>query len=119
MRDRLLDPFGRTRLPGDFSREGRIALINEVAQALLDGRTPTREGALFVGAALGTWLREGGRCGALERDFLRVAAPPRSTLTAGRMFQRMQAAEGSACRATPEVDVDTMPGIDDEPSTES
>jgi hypothetical protein len=84
----LHDPFGRAGIPRDFDRAGRVRLIAEVAAALLDGRDPGRVAALFVGGALEAWLQEGGRVGDLERVFLKVAAPERSRLTPGRLWER-------------------------------
>ncbi len=91
------DPFGRSRLPADFTREDRVRLLDEVALALLEGRRPSRAAELFVGGALWSWLREGGRVGSLERDFLKVTAPRRSTLTARRLWERERS---STCRGT-------------------
>ena len=65
----LLDPFNRTRLPGDFSREGRIALLGEAFSALLRGEMPSPEAAMFLGGAGLAWLESGG---SLERDHFRV-----------------------------------------------
>lgn len=72
------DPFGRSALPPTFSREDRVRLLREVADALIAGRAPGRAAALFVGGALDAWLRGGGGLGALERDHLRVT-PPRGS----------------------------------------
>jgi hypothetical protein len=113
------DPFRRTCIPPDFSRAGRVALIEEVGRALVEGRQPSREAALFVGAALSAWLCEGGRCGALERDFLRVAAPHRSTLTPCRLWQRMRDTDGSSGRATSDEQADTMDSIDNDADSTS
>lgn len=96
------DPFGRSRLPADFTREDRVRLLDEVALALLEGRRPSRAAELFVGGALWSWLREGGRCGDLERLYLRVAAPWRSTLTPSRLWER------STLRRTAGDDVGTI-----------
>ena len=63
------DPFGRSRLPGDISPEGRVRLIDQLAEDLLSLRMPSPEAALFVGAALTAWLEDGG---ALDRDHFRV-----------------------------------------------
>ncbi|MCL4182155.1 MAG: hypothetical protein KJ011_01755 [Burkholderiaceae bacterium] len=72
----------------DFSREDRVRLIAEAAEALLDGRLPRPAARLFVGGALQAWLREGGRCGALERDFLKVTQRQRSRLSPQRLYAR-------------------------------
>lgn len=82
------DPFGRSALPAGFSREGRVRLIAEAAEALLDGRLPSAPARLFVAGALQAWLREGGRCGALEKDYLRVTQRERSRLTPQRLYAR-------------------------------
>lgn len=70
-----------------------MRLVAEAAEALLAGRLPDPAARLFLGGALAAWLRDGGRLGALERDFLRVAAPRRSTMTPSRVW-------ASTCRAT-------------------
>jgi hypothetical protein len=98
------DPFGRSALPPDFSREHRIQLIGEAAQALLQGRLPSPAARLFIGGALDAWLQQGGRLGALERDFLKVSAPARSTLTPARVHARIC----SARRATGDGEEATM-----------
>jgi hypothetical protein len=108
------DPFGRSRLPDDFSREHRLRLVDEVARALVSGEVPSRPAALLVGGALLSWMQQGGTLGALERDFLKVAAPHRSTLTPQRLWQRMQEAECSTPRATSDEEADTMHGIDND-----
>jgi hypothetical protein len=98
------DPFGRSRLPGDFTREGRVGLIAECATALLDGRMPSREAAMFLAGGVLSWLQCGGRIGALERDYWRVAAPERSTATPARVYARSV----SARRATDDEDTGSM-----------
>lgn len=55
--------------PAALTRKGRVALLVEVANALLSGREPTREAALFVGTALDQWLKRGGN---LEKEYLQV-----------------------------------------------
>jgi hypothetical protein len=75
------------RAPARMSREGRIALIGAVAQALLDGRLPSNEARLFVGGALMAWLEQGGH---LERNFLRVRKP-QSHNTVVRVWARLRA----------------------------
>ena len=106
------DPFNRVRLPGDFSRAGRIALLAEAFKALVDGRQPSREAAMFVGAGGMAWLQEGGRIGALERDYWRVAAPERSTATPARVYAQLDA---SARRGTADIgDGPIAPNMDDE-----
>lgn len=73
----LHDPFSRARIPGDFSRSGRIALLQEAAQALIEGRTPSREAGMFLGSALSAWL---SGTGPLER-YLQVHTAPGSHAT--------------------------------------
>jgi hypothetical protein len=102
----LHDPFQRSRLPGDFSRAGRVLLLAEVFQALLAGRTPDRAAALFVAGAGMAWLEEGGATGSLERDFLRISPPHRSTLTPTRIWAR------STARATSASEVETIPAME-------
>jgi len=82
------DPFGRSRLPGDFTREGRVRLLGEAARSLLEGRLPSVEARLYLAGALLAWLEQGGRLGALERDYLRVTQRERSRLTPQRVYAR-------------------------------
>ena len=53
-----------------ITREERVRMVGEVAQALQDGRAPAAAAAAFVGAALASWLAQGG---SLESRYLRVA----------------------------------------------
>ena len=99
------DPFNRVRLPGDFSREGRVALLAEAFRALIEGRMPSQEAAMFCGAGGMAWLQEGGRCGSLERDFWRVTQTERSTATPARVYAQLEA---SARRGTAADDMGTM-----------
>jgi hypothetical protein len=66
------DPFGRTRLPAAHDRVERVRLSGEVAQALLEGRVPSRQAALFVGGALLGYLESDTKRPDLARDFLRI-----------------------------------------------
>jgi hypothetical protein len=67
------DPFSRVvRLPGDFTREGRVALVGDAAGRLLRHEALTLEQSVFLGSALAGFLENGGN---LERDYLRVSAP--------------------------------------------
>ena len=94
--------------PGVLDRRGRIRLIGEGAKALLDGRLPGRESALFIGGALLSWLQTGG---SLERDFLRVVKA-KSHHTPDVLWRfisdERQATDGSATMAatSPEQDHD-------------
>lgn len=65
-----------------------MRLLAEAADALLAGRLPDASARLFLAGALSAWLREGGRCGSLERDYLRVTQRERSRLTPQRLFAR-------------------------------
>ena len=65
-------------LPVSLSRERRIALLVEAADALLNDREVPHDAAAYVGRALANWLTHGGN---LERDFLRVSAAPGSHRT--------------------------------------
>lgn len=101
------DPFGRSSLPAGFDRAERVRLIAEAAAALLRGELPAPAARLFLAGALSAWLREGTRCGSLERDFLRVTPRERSTLTPQRLL-----AQSSASRATPDTGRDTVKSDD-------
>ncbi len=96
-----LDPFGRGALPPTFDRAGRVRLIAEAADALLKGELPEPAARLFLAGAISAWLKQGGRVGDLERTYLRVSAPPRSTMTPARLL-------ASAARATEVEESDTM-----------
>ena len=82
----MLDPFGRARLPGDFSREGRVALLGEAFSALLGGELPSPEARMFLASAGIAWLQRGG---SLERDFLRVTKP-KSHHTPAHIWRHLQ-----------------------------
>lgn len=99
------DPFNRSRLPAGFDRADRVRLIAEAAEALLEGRMPDPAARMFVGGALVAWLRDGGRIGALERDFLKVAAPRSSRHTASELWRRQCSSRG----ATHDGELGTIP----------
>ena len=80
-----------------------MRLLAELADDLLAGRMPSREAALFVAGALSAWLRDGRRCGDLERAYLRVTPREHSTVTPQRLHAR-----GSARRATADDDAATV-----------
>jgi len=68
----LADPFNRSRLPTEaLDRRARVALLKECAEALLEGRQPSRQASLFLSGALQAWLSEGGH---LTRDFFKVTS---------------------------------------------
>ena len=54
------DPFGRSRLPGDFTREGRVKLLAEAFASLLAGELPHPEARMFLASAGMAWLQRGG-----------------------------------------------------------
>jgi hypothetical protein len=81
----LNDPFNRTRLPGDFSREGRVALLGEFFQAIREGRMPSEEARIFVANGGMSWLENGGD---LLRDFWKVAAPAGSHHTPSHLWSQ-------------------------------
>lgn len=88
-------------------------MVAQAAEALLAGRLPDAPARLFLGGALQAWLREGGRCGALERDYLRVTQRERSRLTPQRLFARCaRTATGDNADGTMESST-TTPDDDD------
>ena len=103
-----LDPFGRSAMPSGFTREDRVRLIHQAAEALLAGRLPDPAARLFLAGALRAWLENGGRIGELERTYLRVAAPRRSTMTPSRVWAR----DCSTRRATDDQAGGTMGHLD-------
>lgn len=112
------DPFNRSRLPDDFSREGRVRLLAEAAAALSRGELAEPAARLFLAGALTEWLRTGGRCGSLERDFLRVTQRERSTMTPQRVLAKLSARRGTDADDSDTVQVDEsateFDGNDDE-----
>lgn len=80
------DPFGRSRLPADYSIEGRVALLGQAFEALMHGHLPAPEAAMFLGAAGMAWLREGG---SLERDYFGVVTP-KSHRTASAIWREQR-----------------------------
>lgn len=71
-------PLREQAPPRSLTRAGRVALLLEVADALLNGRKPGREAALFLASAVLSW-RDGS--GSLEAH-LRIGAPRGSHQTA-------------------------------------
>ncbi len=94
-------------MPPGFDRAARVRLIGECAHALMRGELPGDAARLFVAGALVAWLEAGGRCGSLERDYLRVTQRERSRLTPQRLYARC------ASTATPDGEAGTMPSSDD------
>ena len=82
------------RPPRSLSREGRVALLAEVADALLRGEAPGREAALFVGSALSAWLRMDGP---FERH-ARVGAPRGSHHKPSVLYARLIGDERKVAR---------------------
>jgi hypothetical protein len=81
----LHDPFNRVRLPGDFSREGRVRLLGEAFDALVRGEMPSPEACMFLAAGGIAWLEQGGD---LLGDYWKVKAPAGSHHTASALWQR-------------------------------
>ena len=71
MPDELAAALGY-RAPRSTTREGRVSLLAECADALMRGELPSREAALWLGGGLSAWLETGS--GSLDRH-LRIAAP--------------------------------------------
>ena len=80
------DPFNRSRLPQDFSREGRVALLGAAFEALMRGELPSPEARMFLASAGLAWLARGGD---LQRDYLRVVKA-QSHNTPARIWQRLK-----------------------------
>lgn len=64
--------------------------MKEVGDALIEGKMPRREAALFVGGAIEAFLREGGSL-SLDRDFLRVRGVRGSHTTAAVLSKKERA----------------------------
>ena len=64
-----------------------MALIAAVAEALLAGRMPPRDAAMFVDSALSAWLSGGGN---LEKQYLRVSAKAGSHATASALWRALR-----------------------------
>jgi hypothetical protein len=88
--------LGGSSLPEGFSREDRVRLIGDAAKALLDGRMPSREAALFLGAGLWSWLHESGNPSALVRDYWRIGAPNGSHHTPRLLWASFKGAQGES-----------------------
>lgn len=84
----LVRAMGSGNTPAALTREGRVRLLGETYQALLNGELPSREAALYVGGALTAWLANGGD---LARDYLKVVKP-KSKRTAAKIWREMQTA---------------------------
>jgi hypothetical protein len=89
------DPFARARLPlpapherTQFHRARRVALLGEAFEALLEGRMPSREAALFVAGGGLAWLEQGG---SLTKSYWRCAGPQGSHATEAELWRQLQA----------------------------
>ena len=80
------DPFNRSRLPQDFSREGRVALLGAAFEALMRGEMPSPEARMFLASAGMAWLQRGG---SLERDYLKVVKA-KSHHTPAHIWRKVQ-----------------------------
>ena len=94
--------------PAGLDREGRVRLLDEAANALLNGRLPSRESSMFLGSALSAWLARGG---SFERDYLRISAPAGSHSTPAALWREMRDQELASSRGE-QVD-DDPPILDD------
>lgn len=72
------DPFNRSRMPGDFTREDRVRLLGEFFTSIRDGVMPSLEARLFVASGALAWLEQGGD---LVRTYWKVKAPAGSHFT--------------------------------------
>lgn len=91
------DPFGRARLPHDFSREDRVRLLGEAARDLLAGESPEPAALVFLAGGLTAWLDRGGD---LLRDYWKVKAPPGSHRTPSQLWA---SSRGATAPAEPET----------------
>lgn len=94
------DPFNRTRVPRTFSREDRVRLLDEVFRALIEGRQPSREAAMFVGGGGLSWLSEGGD---LLREYWQVSAPRSSRHTPSHLWRAVCSSRGTTAGDDPDM----------------
>jgi hypothetical protein len=92
------DPFSRSRLPIDFSRAGRVRLLAEAFQALLNDRMPSPEARLFLASGGMAWLDGQGD---LLRDLWRVSGPAGSHNTPTSIWRRISSSRGATDPACP------------------
>ena len=88
----LLDPFSRSAMPRDFTREDRVRLLAEAFDALLRGEMPSDEARVFLAGGGIAWLA--GR-GDLERECWRVSAPAGSHRTPAAVWARISSSRGA------------------------
>jgi hypothetical protein len=86
------DPFDRVRLPATFDREGRVALLAEAFQALLDGELPSPAARLFLASGGMSWLE--GQWDLL-RDLWRVSGVAGSHRTAQSIWRQISSSRGA------------------------
>lgn len=90
----LMDAWG-SRPPADIDRTGRVDMVAEVFECLLDGRMPSRRAALFVAGGGLQWLRDGG---SLERTYWRISGPAGSHRTASWVYRSSRGQQDSESR---------------------
>lgn len=100
----LHDPFGRSRLPVDYSRSGRVKLLGEAFRDLLEGRMPSDEARTFLAAGGLAWLEQGGD---LLKDFWKIRGAQGSTHTPSVIWSSIDDSCSSG-RATDIDDEGTM-----------
>jgi hypothetical protein len=93
----LHDPFRQCRpgLVADFSREDRVRLLGDFADAVMRGEAPRKEVAMFVASGLAAWLDRGG---SLTRDYFRVCGVQGCTLTPSILWRRMRDGAGTSSK---------------------
>jgi hypothetical protein len=75
--------------PEHLTREGRIRMLVEVADALMASRT---EAGMFVGSGIKSWLQDGS--GDLCRDHWKITGERGSHRTAGWVWQQIASSGG-------------------------
>ena len=75
------------RAPRRYDRAGRVSLLAECAEALLAGREPSREAALFLAGGVLSWLQQGGD---LTREYWGVVGPAGSHRTPAHVWRELQ-----------------------------
>lgn len=96
------DPFGRSSLPANFTREERVLAVGEVFEDLLAGREPDRQKLHFVAFGVMAWLQGGGH---LARDYWKTAGAQGSTHTEAVLWRQLK---GSSRRATSAEQADNI-----------
>jgi hypothetical protein len=104
----LHDPFALCKpgLVADFSRENRVQLLGQFAEAVLAGVEPSKGSMMFVASGLAAWLSGSG--GNLIRDHWRVAGPQGCTVTESILWRRMKAGAASSLRAQQDAEAATL-----------